>query len=96
MAVVKAPFFSVEARGDFCGVLTYRRGRGQAHVYGHHEPVVPNTASQVKQQASFASAISAWHALPSASRIWWVVRAQGMRLSGYHFFVQNYLLGLIQ
>jgi len=96
MAVVRGPLFSVEAHGDLCGILTYRKGRGNPAVYGHHEPKVPNTAGQVSQQTSFTSAVSSWRALPGMSKVWWGEKARGMRLTGYNMYVQNYLLGLLE
>lgn len=96
MARVKGPLFSVDAWGNFGGMLVYQRRRGGATVYPYTLSKNPETEAQREQRASFAAATSEWNALPSASKAWWYVRAQGMRLSGYNMFIQNYLLGVIE
>jgi len=95
MAKVKGPLFSVDAWGNFGGVLVYQRRRGEATVYPYTVPVNPNTLPQQGVRTSFAAATSDWNALPPASKAWWWYKAQGARLSGYNMYVQNYLLGLI-
>ena len=95
MAKVKGPLFSIQAYGELAQTLVFQRRRGAATVYGYTEPKVPNTAGQVSQQTSFASAISSWRVLPAASKVWWLEAARGTKHSGYNLYVQNYLLGTL-
>jgi len=93
MARVVGALFSYQAWGTLGKAISFRRGRSGIAVIPYRTTKVPGTAGQLAQQASFQSAISAWGALPGASKIRYNQMAEGTKLSGYHLFVQNYLLG---
>ncbi len=95
MANVRGALFSVEAYGTLDGTITYQRGRTGGRVMRHKVPRQPRTEAQLAQRASFSSAVSAWQSLPSASKAWWTVKAQGMATCGYNLYIKNYLLGLL-
>ena len=59
-------------------------------------PRNPDTEGQQSQRASFAAAISSWRALPDASKVQWTVRGWGVGMTGYHLYVKNYLLGILE
>jgi len=93
MPRVEAPLFSIRAWGTLGGGITFKRTRAGAVVVPYRPTVMLNTQAQVKQQASFQNAVSAWGVLPDASKARYVTEAVGLKLSGYLLFIQNYLLG---
>lgn len=96
MVKLKGPLFSVAAFGTLDDTLVYQRRRGMDTVYRKRVVDNPNTDAQASQRASFASAVSSWRELPAESKVRWVVRAQGMAISGYNLYIKNYLLGLLE
>jgi len=93
MAKVKGPLFSLTAFGTVGNLLTYRRTPGKVAAYVKPVPTDRESGCQLMQRASFASAVSAWGALPGASKAWWNMYAAGMRISGYISFMKSALLG---
>jgi len=96
VAKVKGALFSIAAWGTFAGTLVYQRRPGMPTVMRRRVPANPDTVGQQAQRASFAAAISSWKALPDGSKARWTVRAWGVATSGYHLYVKNYLLGLLE
>ena len=92
MASVVGGLFSLAAHGNFGEILVYQRRRGKASCFPYKVPRYRAVEVQVSRRASFASAVSSWKALPGASKAYYNERAMGLRISGYIFYIQAYLL----
>lgn len=95
MSKVVGPLFSFQAYGTLGDCLTYRRQKIGGNVFPHKVPRLPNTEAQLGQQASVASCVSSWKALPSASKVRFQERAKGLKRTGYHYYIENCLRGLL-
>lgn len=95
MPKLLGPLFSVQAHGTLGGCLTYRRQKMGGNVFPHKVPRLPNTEAQLGQQASVASCVSCWKALPPADKVRFEMKARGLKRTGYHYYMENCLRGLL-
>ncbi|MCK4795633.1 MAG: hypothetical protein KAV87_68525 [Desulfobacteraceae bacterium] len=93
MARAQGALFSIQAWGTLGDGIVYQRRRGGTAVFPKSVPRATETEGQMSQRNSFAAAVSSWKGLPEASKVRYVVQADGTRLSGYLLHIQNYLLG---
>lgn len=61
MAKVKAPLFSIEARGSLAKSIVYFPWKGVDAVRSHVVPANPNTALQDAQRTHLENAVDEWH-----------------------------------
>ena len=86
---IKAPLFSLEARGSIGNVITYSRRWGKNYAREFVKPLKPASAQQASQRSLFKSIITEWNALTINERIGWQAVAYLVPpLSGYNIFLR--------
>jgi len=95
MPKLVGPLFSVQAHGTLGGCLTYQRQAKGGKVFPHKVPRIPQTEAQLAQRASVASCVSCWKGLSSADKVRFEEKARGLKRTGYHYFMENCLRGLL-
>ncbi|MDZ7721674.1 MAG: hypothetical protein U5R06_02310 [candidate division KSB1 bacterium] len=93
MAKVTAPLFSLDASGTIGKAFTFSKWKGRNYVRTRVSPYNPKSTGQTTQRTAFSSAVTVWQGMSSGEKDNWNARARGLGLvmSGYNFYVQQYL-----
>jgi len=93
MALVKAPLFSLDARGKLADTLVYAIWKGLNYCREYVIPFNPNSAAQQTIRGYFTDAVAAYQAeLPATKTAWDVaVKALGWAMSGFNYYVAEYI-----
>lgn len=95
MAKVKAPLFSLDARGQIGKTLVFMAWKGINDVRKYVIPANPNTAAQQTQRGYFSDAVDTWHnvAWTDDDKTAWDLLATtlGSVMSGFNAFVKHYI-----
>lgn len=87
-AVLSPLFISISGKvGNF---VFYLRNNKQC-VRTYAVPRNPDTASQRNVRSSFADAVKSWQALKSEERYKYTRKARGRNMSGYNYFISEYM-----
>lgn len=92
MAKVKAPLFSIDARGNIKRTLVYTFRKGVNIVKYFTASPDPNTHAQILQRGLYSKAVDAWNDLTGDQKLLWNNYIGGDVLTGYNAFIKNYLL----
>ncbi len=97
MALVKAPLFSLDARGKIANTLVYAIWKGLNYCRQYVIPSNPNTADQQTIRGYFTDAVAAYQAEHQATKDAWnaAVKALGWAMSGFNYYVAEYIKYLI-
>jgi hypothetical protein len=90
MPKVKGPLFSVQASGEFVGLMEFRTTPNGAIVAGVKAKPKGRSAAQQQQAARFAVAVEAWRGLPQPTKDAWKVAAAPAGMSGYQLFISEH------
>ncbi|MDG4594217.1 MAG: hypothetical protein P9F75_00735 [Candidatus Contendobacter sp.] len=90
MAKVKGPLFSLSASGLFRG-MEFRTGGGETTVAAPREIKAQRRPAQVAQNQRFKTALQAWTELSQEEKNGWTASATGTGMSGYKFYISEYL-----
>ena len=97
MALVKAPLFSLDARGKIADTLVYAIWKGLNYCREYVIPFNPNSAAQQTIRGYFTDAVAAYQAELPATKAAWdaAVKALGWAMSGFNYYVAEYIKYLI-
>lgn len=82
MATVKAPLFSLDARGTVAGAIVFTSWRGRAVVRKHAIPSNPQSGLQTGVRSVFKYITQAWAALAATPKTHWEDRATADNITG--------------
>ena len=93
MALVKAPLFSLDARGKIANTLVYAIWKGLNYCRQYVIPSNPNTADQQVIRGYFSDAVAAYQAEDQATKDAWnaAIAALGAPMSGFNYYVGKYI-----
>ncbi len=93
MAKVKAPLFSLDARGKIAGTLVYAVWKGLNYCRQYVIPFNPNSEAQQTIREYFAEAVAAYQAEAQATKDLWdaAVKKLGWAMSGFNYYVAEYI-----
>ena len=93
MAKVSGPLLSLGASGTIANTLTFSNWKGQAYVRQRITPYNPQSTNQTSQRTKFTDAVVLWQGKDTSTKGDWNTRARqlGYTMSGFNFFVQQYL-----
>jgi len=93
MAKVTAPLFSLDASGTIGKAFTFSKWKGRHYVRTRVSPYNPQSSGQSTQRTAFSAAVAVWKGMSSSEKESWNNRAKnlGLVMSGYNFYVQQYL-----
>lgn len=91
MAKTTGALMSVKASGKFADTIVYASWKGIDYARQWVKPQNPQTANQMLQRGSFSAAVDCFHAGGAGYKTTWDNAASGMGLSGFNYFVQQYL-----
>jgi len=93
MAKVSGPLLSLGASGTIGGLMTFSNWKGQNYVRQRVTPYNPQSTDQTTQRGLFTDAVTHWQAKDAPTKLTWTDRAKelGYTMSGFNFFVQQYL-----
>ncbi len=93
MALVKAPLFSLDARGKIANTLVYAIWKGLNYCREYVIPFNPNTADQQTIRGYFSDAVAAYQAEDQATKDAWnaAIAALGTPMSGFNYYVGKYI-----
>lgn len=97
MALVKAPLFSLDARGQLAQTLVYAIWKGLNYCREYVIPFNPNAPGQVTIRGYFTDAVAAYQAELPATKAAWdaAIKALGWAMSGFNYYVGKYIEYLI-
>lgn len=97
MALVKAPLFSLDARGKIADTLVYSIWKGLNYCRQYVIPFNPNSAAQQTIRGYFSDAVTAYQAEAQPNKDAWdtAVENQGFAMSGFNYYVAEYIKYLI-
>ena len=97
MALVKAPLFSLDARGQLGKTLVYAIWKGLNYCRSYVIPTNPETAAQMTIRGYFTDAVAAYQAETQATRDAWnaAIKALGWAMTGFNYYVAEYIKYLI-
>lgn len=91
MAKVWGPALSIDASGTVADTLTYSNWKGVKYARMWFSPSNPQTTNQMIQRSKFSSAVLGWQGQSSTVKTAWNTAATAYKLSGFNYFVQQYL-----
>ena len=92
MARVTGPLLSLDASGTVYKTVTFAKWKGRNYCRQWFKPANPRTAAQIAQRALFTAAVASWHETPAEIQAQWDETARIFYISGFNYFVQQYIL----
>jgi len=91
MVKIRGPLHSVSASGSVAGNLTFsQRKSGQQARWQKKQKDYVNPA-RANVRSLYSNAVSAWNSLTKEAKNVWKQASQGKQMTGYNFFVQDYI-----